>query len=56
MTALAIWVQTVDAGFFAWEVASLGLLFTRWLLAHFAEFPLAGLPETPTSEAHTDLS
>jgi hypothetical protein len=56
VTTLTIWMQTVDAGLFAWEVAALGFLFTRWLLAHFVEFPLAGQSENPGAQAGTELS
>jgi hypothetical protein len=56
MTTLSVCMKTVDAGFFAWEIASLGILFTRWLLAHFVEFRPAELPERVAAEVRGDLS
>src|SRR5579871_3406900 len=39
MTTLSVCLKAVDSGLFEWELASLGILFTRWLLANFVESP-----------------
>jgi hypothetical protein len=31
---MTVWMQTVEGGFTAWEIASVALLFVRWVASH----------------------
>jgi hypothetical protein len=47
-TTLTVWMQTVETGFTAWEIASVALLFVRWVASH--------LPTEASAESSTNSS
>jgi hypothetical protein len=44
-TTMTVWMQTVEGGFTAWEIASVALLFIRWVASH--------LPTESSTESST---
>jgi hypothetical protein len=48
---LTVWMQTVEGGFTAWEIASVALLFVRWVASHL---PPESSSESSTPDATTE--
>jgi hypothetical protein len=45
---MCVWMQTVEGGFTAWEIASVALLFVRWVASHL---PADSSAESSTPDA-----
>jgi hypothetical protein len=49
-TTMTVWMQSVEGGFTAWEIASVALLFVRWVASHL---PAESSGESSTPESST---
>jgi hypothetical protein len=53
---MTVWMQTVEGGFTAWEIASVALLFVRWVASHLPTESSAesSTPDFSTLDATTE--